>query len=146
MRENENEYVTQEFRGAGSKGGLTRRSFLGTAALAGLATAAAGLVGCSSNQGSSGAAAAADSTKAADSVTAQAADGVASNVTEGGNQAYTAWSEGINPQRDDFRQTPGDLSHVLSPWKLCDWEFSNRIVKSAAGSGYIFGGWDIFTE
>lgn len=143
MRENENEYVTQEFRGAGSKGGLTRRSFLGTATLAGLATAAAGLVGCSSNQGSSGAAAAADSAKSADNVTAQAADGAASNVAEGGNQAYTAWSEGINPQRDDFRRTSGDLSHVLSPWKLSDWEFGNRIVKSAAGSGYIFGGYGI---
>ncbi len=151
MRENANGCATEgargvEPRGAEPKGGLTRRSFLGTAALAGLATAAAGLVGCSSNQGASGAAAASDDAKATDNVTAQAADQEAASAVTGGNEVYTAWSEGLNPQRDDFRQTSGDLSHVLSPWKLGDWEFSNRIVKSAAGSGYIFGGWDIFTE
>ena len=35
---------------------------------------------------------------------------------------------------------------MLSPWKLGDMEFSNRIVKSAARSNYENGSWDKFVE
>ena len=111
--------------------GLTRRAFLGAAALTGLATAGAGLAGCAPTQGA---------TDGQSASTALGATGPASD------SPYVAWSEGLNPVETDFRQISGDLSHVLSPWKLGDWEFSNRIVKSAAGSGYIYGGWDCFVE
>lgn len=112
---------------------LTRRAFLGTAALGGLSLAAAELTGCAPGQPEAG------------------TDGDGDALSSTGGEAteasaYSAWSEGLNPQQDDFRQTSGNLTHVLSPWTLGPWEFSNRIVKSAAGSGYIFGGWDCLIE
>ena len=59
---------------------------------------------------------------------------------------YQVITDELNPQDYDYRQNSGDLSHVLSPWKLGNMEFSNRIVKSAAGSNYENGGWDKFVE
>lgn len=115
--------------------GLTRRSFLGTVFATGLTTAAAGLVGCSPNS----------SPSPHESDEGQDKSSLAASGDSSGT-AYTAWSEGVNPQSNEFREASGDLSQVLSPWTLGNWEFSNRIVKSAAGSGYIYGGWDIFTE
>ena len=59
---------------------------------------------------------------------------------------YQVIADELNPQDYDYRQNSGDLSHVLSPWKFGPFEFSNRIVKSAAGSNYENGGWDKFVE
>ena len=61
-------------------------------------------------------------------------------------RVYQVITDELNPQDYDYRQNSGDLSHVLSPWKLGNMEFSNRIVKSAAGSNYENGGWDKFVE
>lgn len=61
-------------------------------------------------------------------------------------RVYQVITGELNPQDYNYRQNSGDLSHVLSPWKLGNMEFSNRIVKSAAGSNYEKGGWDKFVE
>ena len=61
-------------------------------------------------------------------------------------RVYQVITDELNPQDYNYRQNSGDLSHVLSPWKLGNMEFSNRIVKSAAGSNYENGGWDKFVE
>ncbi len=77
-----------------------------------------------------------------------AAAGVASNKESAADSShvYQVISDELNPQDYDYRSNSGDLSHVLSPWKLGGLEFSNRIVKSAAGSNYENGGWDKFIE
>jgi 2,4-dienoyl-CoA reductase-like NADH-dependent reductase (Old Yellow Enzyme family)/thioredoxin reductase len=59
---------------------------------------------------------------------------------------YQVIGEKLNPQDYDYRGNSGDLSHVLSPWKLSNMEFSNRIVKPAAGSNYERASWDTFIE
>lgn len=61
-------------------------------------------------------------------------------------EVYVSIAQQLNPQDYDYRQNSGDLSQVLSPWKMGNLEFSNRIVKSAAGSNYENGGWDAFVE
>ena len=114
-----------------SKLGISRRNFLLGSGLAAAAAAGAGLVGC------------APAPKAAAPAEDLAATG--GDAAPAGN-VYTAIAEQMNPQDYDYRQNSGDLSHVLSPWKLGNMEFSNRIVKSAAGSNYENGGWDAFVE
>ena len=73
------------------------------------------------------------------------ADGAA-EAPQGTAHVYQVINDELNPQDYDYRQNSGDLSHVLSPWKLGNLEFTNRIVKSAAGSNYENGGWDAFVE
>ena len=102
---------------------LTRRNFL-----AGSGMAVAGAVAATSMAAEGGA-----NRAHADE---QAAEG----------RVYQVITDELNPQDYDYRQNSGDLSHVLSPWKLGNMEFSNRIVKSAAGSNYENGGWDKFVE
>ena len=75
---------------------------------------------------------------------ARADETAADKGTEG--HVYQTIADELNPQDYDYRQNSGDLSHVLSPWKLGNMEFTNRIVKSAAGSNYENGGWDKFVE
>ena len=113
-----------------SKPGISRRNFLLGSGLAAAAAAGAGLAGC------------APAPKAA----APAEDLAATGGATPAANVYTAIAEQLNPQDYDYRQNSGDLSHVLSPWKLGNMEFSNRIVKSAAGSNYENGGWDAFVE
>ncbi len=102
---------------------LTRRSFL-----AGSGMAVAGAVAATGMAAAGGA----DRAYADE----QAAEG----------RVYQVITDELNPQDYNYRQNSGDLSHVLSPWKLGNMEFSNRIVKSAAGSNYENGGWDKFVE
>ncbi len=104
---------------------ISRRSFLVGSGLAAVA-AGAGFVGCAP-------AAAPD----------KAATDTAGQKT--GTSPYQALST-LNPQDYDYRSNSGDLSHVFSSWKMGGMEFSNRMVKSAAGSSFKGGGWDIFIE
>lgn len=108
-----------------TKQGISRRNFLLGSGLVAAAAAGSGLVGCAPK-------------------TAQpSAEDAAAESTE---SASLIRGELLNPQDRDYRQNSGDLSHVLSPWKLGNLEFSNRICKSAAGSNYENGGWDAFVE
>ncbi len=119
--------------GKSEKGTLSRRAFLGGTALAGLSMGTAGLIGCSSGQSS-------ESGNAAGETSSEG------NSTSGGNSAvYQALAE-LNPQDYDYQQDSGDLSHVLSSWSMGNLEFSNRIVKSSAGSGYGLASWDCLIE
>lgn len=111
--------------------GLSRRNFLQGAGLMAAAAAGAGLAGCAPQQ------------NASDSL---ATTGESADTAAADGNVYTSIAEQLNPQDYDYRQNSGDLSHVLSPWKLGHLEFSNRIVKSAAGSNYENGGWDAFIE
>lgn len=116
----------------GDKNALTRRSFLSAAVLTGLGAGMVGLTGCAGQP-------ATNTNAAGDSQSGATGAQNASSV-------YETWSEDLNPQDLDYTQDSGDLSHVLSSWTMGGMEFSNRIVKSAAGSGYIFGGWDCLVE
>lgn len=114
--------------------GISRRDFLLGSGLAAAAAAGAGLVGC-----------APQAPAAAPGADDLAATGEGA-ATAGEGNVYVSIAEQLNPQDYDYRQNSGDLSQVLSPWKLGNMEFSNRIVKSAAGSNYENGGWDAFVE
>lgn len=114
--------------------GISRRNFLLGSGLAAAAAAGAGLVGC-----------APQAPAAAPGADDLAATGEGA-ATAGEGNVYVSIAEQLNPQDYDYRQNSGDLSQVLSPWKLGNMEFSNRIVKSAAGSNYENGGWDAFVE
>jgi 2,4-dienoyl-CoA reductase-like NADH-dependent reductase (Old Yellow Enzyme family) len=114
--------------------GISRRKFLvgGGLAVAAAATAGTGLIGCSpqSEPGpSSGSNTGADSPPPANT----------------GN-IYQALSEQLNPQDYNYRSNTIGLTNVFSPWKMGNLEFTNRIVKTAAGSNYENGGWDKFVE
>ena len=112
--------------------GISRRNFLLGSGLAAATVAGSGLIGCAPQSAASG---------------GGGADGgegsPASPDVQTGSQVR---GELLNPQNRDYRQNSGDLSHVLSPWKLGNLEFTNRICKSAAGSNYENGGWDAFVE
>ena len=96
----------------------------------------------------SGFAAAAGAVAATGVTAGGAQNAVATEAAEsqGGGVVYQVMADSLNPQDYDYRQNSGDLSHVLSPWKLGNIELPNRIVKSAAGSNYENGGWDKFVE
>ncbi len=97
---------------------FTRRQFLAGTGL-GVASAAAvgtGLVGCSPQT---------ESTSESDS----------STEDELIPAAY------VNQQDYDYRSSTTDFSTLLSSWKLGNTEFSNRIVKSAAGSACYLSGY-----
>lgn len=110
---------------------IDRRRFLAGVGIAGVSAAGAGLAGCSPR-----------------SAGETAADGTEASTSAANEEgaAYRSIAEQLNPQDYDYRQNSGDLSHVLSPWKLGNLEFQSRIAKSAAGSNYMFGGWDAFAE
>jgi 2,4-dienoyl-CoA reductase-like NADH-dependent reductase (Old Yellow Enzyme family)/thioredoxin reductase len=110
---------------------LSRRSFLVGGGLAAAAVAGSGLIGCSPQTGST-------SQPPGNEPAASTASG-----EQGGNQIR---GELLNPQDYNYRSRDGGLSNVLSPWSLGNLEFSNRIVKSAAGSDYENGGWEAFVE
>ncbi len=118
---------------------LSRRNFVVGGGLAAAGTVAGVAVGTAladeAAQEVTDAAAGAD-------VAGTAADAAA----QGSAHVYQVIADELNPQDYDYRQNSGDLSHVLSPWKLGNLEFTNRIVKSAAGSNYENGGWDAFVE
>lgn len=61
-------------------------------------------------------------------------------VEGGGAVARALIAEQLNLQDYGYRQSSGNLPHVLSPWKFGSMEFSSRIVKSAAASNYENGG------
>lgn len=92
----------------------------------------------------SGVAAAVAAVGAGAAGTAPAAASEEATPTAG--HVYQVIADELNPQDPDYRSNSGDLSHVLSPWQLGPYEFSNRIVKSAAGSNYENGGWEQFIE
>ncbi|OUO92487.1 hypothetical protein B5F40_00900 [Gordonibacter sp. An230] len=118
-----------------ARAGISRRSFLLGSGLAAATAASAGLIGCAPKQ--------AAETNGAGNAGPDA--GANAQSAQGGN-VYQSIAAQLNVQDYDYRQNSGDLSHVLSPWKLGNMEFSNRIVKSAAGSNYENGGWDAFVE
>lgn len=120
---------------------LSRRSFLLGSGVAALA-AGAGLVGCGSNRP---APVDPDEQKPAQSDQAdEPADAGEQPVAQAAEPA--AEPTKLNPQDYDYRSNSGNLSHVLSPWSMGGMNFTNRIVKSAAGSSFKGGGWDVFIE
>ena len=117
---------------------VSRRGFVvgGGLAAAGAAAAVSGL----------GVALADEAAEEAVAETAAEEMPAGAGAAQGSAHVYQVISDELNPQDRDYRQNSGDLSHVLSPWKLGNSEIARRIVKSAAGSNYENGGWDAFVE
>ena len=98
--------------------GISRRSFVGGAALAALGATAASalsLAGCSP----------------APSSPAESKD--AANSTASATSSPSAIVE-LNPQDDSYDSYSGDVSAIFSPITIGSMSLKNRIVKSAAGS------------
>lgn len=97
--------------------GISRRSFVGGAALAAIGATAAStlsLVGCSP---------------------APASTPSREDASGGSNSASApAATSGINPQDDSYDSYSGDVSALFSPITIGTMNLKNRIVKSAAGS------------
>lgn len=97
--------------------GISRRSFVGGAALAAIGATAASalsLAGCSP----------------APAATKEGTDGEA-----GQSKASVEGAQGVlNPQDDSYDSYSGDVSAIFSPITIGSMNLKNRIVKSAAGS------------
>lgn len=106
--------------------GLSRRQFLTSAGVAGIAVAGAGLAGCTPAGGASEAVV----------PTATAGDGAAAAAVE----AKLIPAAYLNPQDYDYRQNTAELTTLFSPLKLGPIELNHRMIKSAAGSAAYLAG------
>lgn len=107
-----------------TQGQLSRRAFLGGSALAaiGASLGAGGLLaGCAPQKNGE----------------APAGEALSSTSSEG-----QSWQSAINPQDWDYTAHTTNFETIFSPWKLGSLEVRNRLVKSAAGSGYTQEGDD----
>ncbi len=106
--------------------GLSRRQFLTSAGVAGIAVAGAGLAGCAPTP--------ADTSNGVPTAAAGGEAAAAPAETKLISAAY------LNPQDYDYRQNTAELTTLFSPLKIGPVELNHRMIKSAAGSAAYLAG------